>query len=88
MPTAVTGCLGQNLPYWGFGSESGVWQSVLLILFGTIGLYWLFRRNGWLSCSASDLGELGDQAGDVLGRRPLPLLAAVDGRRNRRYRSA
>ena len=48
VPTAVTGWFGQNLPYWGFGSESGVWQSVLLILFGTIGLYWLFRRNGWL----------------------------------------
>jgi len=48
VPTAVTGWFGQNLPYWGFGSEWGVLQSVLLILFGTLGLYWLFRRNGWL----------------------------------------
>lgn len=48
VPTAVTGWFGQNLPYWGFSSVSGLWQSVLLIVVGTFGLYWLFRRNDWL----------------------------------------
>jgi len=48
VPTAVTGWFGQNLPYWGFASAWGLWQSVVLILVGTVGLYWLFRRNDWL----------------------------------------
>ncbi|MFT4296877.1 MAG: magnesium transporter CorA family protein [Micropruina sp.] len=48
VPTAVTGWFGQNLPYWGFSSSGGLWQSVVLIVVGTIGLYWLFRRNDWL----------------------------------------
>lgn len=48
VPTAVTGWFGQNLPYWGFADALGLWQSVVLILVGTVGLYWLFRRNDWL----------------------------------------
>lgn len=48
VPTAVTGWFGQNLPYWGFSSVWGLWQSVVLIAVGTIGLFWLFRRNDWL----------------------------------------
>lgn len=48
VPTAVTGWFGQNLPYWGFSSEWGLWQSIVLIVIGTIGLYLLFRRNDWL----------------------------------------
>ena len=48
VPTAVTGWFGQNLPYWGFSDSLGLWQSVVLIVIGTIGLYWLFRRNDWL----------------------------------------
>ena len=48
VPTAVTGWFGQNLPYWGFSSTWGLWQSIVLIIVGTIGLYWLFRRNDWL----------------------------------------
>ncbi len=48
VPTAVTGWFGQNLPYWGSGEQGGLWQSVLLIIVGTTGLYWLFRRNDWL----------------------------------------
>ncbi|NMD47656.1 MAG: magnesium transporter CorA family protein, partial [Propionibacterium sp.] len=48
VPTAVTGWFGQNLPYWGFSEPWGLWQSVVLIVIGTIGLYWLFRRNDWL----------------------------------------
>lgn len=48
VPTAVTGWFGQNLPYWGFSSEFGLWQSAVLIVVGTLGLYWLFRRSQWL----------------------------------------
>ena len=48
VPTAVTGWFGQNLPYWGFADSWGLWQSVVLIVVGTVGLYWLFRRNDWL----------------------------------------
>lgn len=48
VPTAVTGWFGQNLPYWGFSDSWGLWQSVVLIVVGTVGLYWLFRRNDWL----------------------------------------
>lgn len=48
VPTAVTGWFGQNVPYWGFGADAGVWLSVLMIGVGVGGLYWLFRRNGWL----------------------------------------
>ena len=48
VPTAVTGWFGQNVPYAGFSSPWGLWQSVVLIVVGTIGLYWLFRRNDWL----------------------------------------
>jgi len=36
------------VPYWGFGADAGVWLSVLMIGVGVGGLYWLFRRNGWL----------------------------------------
>lgn len=48
VPTAVTGWFGQNLPYWGYDSSWGLWQSVVLIAVGTVGLYLLFRRNDWL----------------------------------------
>ena len=48
VPTAVTGWFGQNLPYWGYDSSWGLWQSVVLIVIGSVGLYWLFRRNEWL----------------------------------------
>lgn len=48
VPTAVTGWFGQNLPYWGYDAPWGLWQSVALIVVGTLGLYLLFRRNDWL----------------------------------------
>lgn len=48
VPTAVTGWFGQNIPYPGFGHDSGLWQSVVLILFGSVGLYLLFRRADWI----------------------------------------
>lgn len=48
VPTAVTGWFGQNLPYPGFGAASGLLQSVVLMLVGTVGLYILFRKVDWL----------------------------------------
>ena len=48
VPTAVTGWFGQNLPYPGFGAVSGLLQSVVLMLLGTVGLYILFRKVDWL----------------------------------------
>lgn len=48
VPTAVTGWFGQNIPFPGFGELGGVAQSSLLILVGSVGLYIVFRRFGWL----------------------------------------
>ena len=48
VPTAITGWYGQNLPYPGFASTSGLISSALLIAGISVGLYWTFRRNGWL----------------------------------------
>ena len=46
--TAVTGFYGQNVPYPGFGKESGFIASVLLLLGITGGLYLFLRKRGWL----------------------------------------
>ncbi len=48
VPTAVTGWYGQNLPYPGFADHNGLYASAALTVGGTITLYLLFRRNGWL----------------------------------------
>jgi magnesium transporter len=48
VPTAVTGWFGQNLPYPGFADPSGLLQSIVLILIGTVGLYILFRKVDWI----------------------------------------
>jgi magnesium transporter len=48
VPTAVTGWYGQNLPYPGFADHNGLYASAALTVGGTITLYFLFRRNGWL----------------------------------------
>ena len=48
VPTAITGFYGQNLPYPGFGKESGLILSVSLIVgIGTV-LYFAFKRWEWL----------------------------------------
>ena len=48
VPTAITGWYGQNVPYPGFGSHSGLWTSIALIL-GISGLlYFEFKRRDWL----------------------------------------
>ncbi|NHN54702.1 magnesium transporter CorA family protein [Calidifontibacter sp. DB0510] len=48
VPTAITGWFGQNVPYPGFSQTWGFWASVLLIVAGSAGLYWAFRRRGWV----------------------------------------
>jgi len=48
VPTAITGWYGQNLPYPGYGSPVGLVSSAALITGISVGLYWTFRRNGWL----------------------------------------
>ena len=48
VPTAVTGYFGQNVPYPGFSEPWGFVQSIALIALGAIGLWWWFRRLGWL----------------------------------------
>ncbi len=48
VPTAVTGFYGQNIPYPGFGHDSGLITSSLIIVLGSGALYWIFRRKDWL----------------------------------------
>ncbi|MGI8577475.1 MAG: magnesium transporter CorA family protein [Nocardioidaceae bacterium] len=48
VPTAITGYFGQNLPYPGFGQESGFIASIVLIVGIAGALYLLFRRKDWL----------------------------------------
>jgi magnesium transporter len=48
VPTAITGWYGQNLPYPGFASTSGLITSAALIVGMSSGLYLLFRNKDWL----------------------------------------
>jgi Mg2+ and Co2+ transporter CorA len=48
VPTAVTGFFGQNVPYPGFGNQSGFFASCLLMLLIATGLFVFFRRRQWL----------------------------------------
>ena len=48
VPTAVTGFYGQNLPYPGFASESGLLMSTGSIVVLSVGLYVLFRARDWI----------------------------------------
>ena len=48
VPTAVTGWFGQNVPYPGFGSPSGLVATSVIIVGLGLGLYVTFRRKGWL----------------------------------------
>jgi magnesium transporter len=48
VPTAITGFYGQNVPYPGFGHESGFYVSAIAIVVISIGLYFLFRRHDWI----------------------------------------
>jgi magnesium transporter len=48
VPALVTGYYGMNVPYPGSGETSGVVMSAVVIVGLSVGLYALFRRNGWL----------------------------------------
>ncbi|MFC8503057.1 magnesium transporter CorA family protein [Pedococcus sp. NPDC057267] len=48
VPTAVTGFMGQNVPYPGFGTEAGFYASTTVMLVMAIALYVFFRRKDWL----------------------------------------
>ena len=48
VPTAVTGFFGQNVPYPGFGTTTGVIASVLIIVVLATILYIVFKRKEWL----------------------------------------
>ncbi|HEV8566726.1 MAG TPA: magnesium transporter CorA family protein [Actinoplanes sp.] len=48
VPTAVTGFFGQNVPYPGFGTRTGVFASVTIMLILAIALYAIFRHKKWL----------------------------------------
>ena len=48
VPTAVTGWFGQNIPYPGFASHSGLYASAIMIVVMAGTLYVMFKRRGWL----------------------------------------
>jgi magnesium transporter len=48
VPTAITGFYGQNIPYPGFSTHSGVWVPSTLIIVISGLLYWSFRRRDWI----------------------------------------
>jgi magnesium transporter len=48
VPTAVTGFYGQNVPYPGFGRPIGFWTSTVITVLASLGLFWYFRRKGWI----------------------------------------
>jgi magnesium transporter len=48
VPTAITGFYGQNLPYPGYQDTAGFITSSVLIVGGSAGLYFLFKRKDWL----------------------------------------
>ncbi|HJQ44038.1 MAG TPA: magnesium transporter CorA family protein [Jatrophihabitantaceae bacterium] len=48
VPTAVTGFFGQNIPYPGFGTHWGFWESTISMLIIGVALYVLFKRKNWI----------------------------------------
>lgn len=48
VPTAVTGFFGQNVPYPGFGHQSGFVASLLIIVLAAAILFAVFKHNKWL----------------------------------------
>ena len=48
VPTAVTGFFGQNVPYPGFGQESGFLASLAIMIIIAAALYVIFKRKDWL----------------------------------------
>jgi magnesium transporter len=48
VPTAVTGFFGQNVPYPGFGENSGFIASIAIMLIIAATLFLVFKRKNWL----------------------------------------
>jgi magnesium transporter len=48
VPALVTGYYGMNVPFPGYQQEWGVISSALLLVFGSVALYIVFRRIDWL----------------------------------------
>jgi magnesium transporter len=48
VPTFVTGFYGMNVPYPGFGQESGVPVSIAIMVVIATALYFIFKRRDWL----------------------------------------
>lgn len=48
VPTLVTGFMGMNVPYPGFGTTAGVVGAVVVLVAAVAVLYLMFRRKGWL----------------------------------------
>jgi magnesium transporter len=48
VPTAITGFYGQNLPYPGYQQWWGFLVSTAVIVILAVGIWFLFRRRGWL----------------------------------------
>jgi magnesium transporter len=44
----VTGFFGQNWEFIPYGSRALFWASMVVMLLGTLGAAWYFRRKGWL----------------------------------------
>ena len=48
VPTAVTGFFGQNVPFFGFQSDYGLWLSTALMVGGSLFLYLSFKKRDWI----------------------------------------
>ncbi len=48
VPTLITGWFGQNIPFLGFGSRTGLWFSAGLIASCAVILYWVFKTKDWI----------------------------------------
>jgi magnesium transporter len=48
VPTAVTGFYGQNVPYPGFSKMEGFWESTVIMIVLSIGLFLWFRKKDWI----------------------------------------
>ncbi|MDH6117475.1 magnesium transporter CorA family protein [Kitasatospora sp. GAS204B] len=48
VPTAVTGFYGQNVPYPGFGTQTGFWASTIIMIALSGLLYVAFKRRDWV----------------------------------------
>ncbi|MFT8395712.1 magnesium transporter CorA family protein [Propionibacterium sp.] len=48
VPTLITGWFGQNVPFLGFGTRTGLWVSTGLIVVCVVTIYRIFKTKGWI----------------------------------------